>query len=293
MTEGICHTFQHTSSGAGLFYGWFEAMHTRLDLLLVGFPENEASALCRDMATEIRRIEKRLNRFDDESDVRQMNLNTFYDKCPADPELLGIFADALRYGQLTQQAFDIAIQTPGYQPGETYFLVDYACEAVVKLHPETIFDFGGYAKGYALQNSLAILQQAGVTTALVSFGNSSVCGVGSHPSGACWQIGVENPLRRGENMATLNLCDTSLSTSGNTPHNRGHIHAPQTGEAVTSNRIISVTGASPLECEVLSTALFATDTTHYEAILRHFSLSRVAMMDFSASGYILREILNP
>ena len=84
------------------------------------------TALCHDIAAEIRRIENRLNRFDEASDVWQINQNTFYDKCPADPELLGIFADALRYREMTGGAFDIAIQTPEYLPGESCFAVDPA-----------------------------------------------------------------------------------------------------------------------------------------------------------------------
>ena len=101
MGDAVSHTFRQMQNGTGLFYGWFEAMHSRFDLLTVGPTENEAAALCRDIAAEIRRIENRLNRFDEASDVWQINQNTFYDKCPADPELLGIFADALRYREMT------------------------------------------------------------------------------------------------------------------------------------------------------------------------------------------------
>ena len=158
MGDAVSHTFRQMQNGTGLFYGWFEAMHSRFDLLTVGPTENEAAALCHDIAAEIRRIENRLNRFDEASDVWQINQNTFYDKCPADPELLGIFADALRYREMTGGAFDIAIQTPEYLPGESCFAVDPACEAVVKLRPDAIFDFGGYGKGYALQQALGILR---------------------------------------------------------------------------------------------------------------------------------------
>ena len=222
MGDAVSHTFRQMQNGTGLFYGWFEAMHSRFDLLTVGPTENEAAALCHDIAAEIRRIENRLNRFDEASDVWQINQNTFYDKCPADPELLGIFADALRYREMTGGAFDIAIQTPEYLPGESCFAVDPACEAVVKLRPDAIFDFGGYGKGYALQQALGMLKNAGITTALVNFGNSSVCGIGCHPSGDSWQVGVENPLRRGENMTFFGLNDLCLSSSGNLPSNRGH-----------------------------------------------------------------------
>ena len=289
MGDAVSHTFRQMQNGTGLFYGWFEAMHSRFDLLTVGPTENEAAALCRDIAAEIRRIENRLNRFDEASDVWQINQNTFYDKCPADPELLGIFADALRYREMTGGAFDIAIQTPEYLPGESCFAVDPACEAVVKLRPDAIFDFGGYGKGYALQQALGMLKNAGITTALVKFGNSSVCGIGCHPSGDSWQVGVENPLRRGENMTFFGLNDLCLSSSGNLPSNRGHIRSPRTGKPVTDNRIVSVAAPSALDSEVLSTALFVADAAQRQTVLRHFALARVAEMDFTTAGHTTRE----
>ena len=73
MGDAVSHTFRQMQNGTGLFYGWFEAMHSRFDLLTVGPTENEAAALCRDIAAEIRRIENRLNRFDEASDVWQTN----------------------------------------------------------------------------------------------------------------------------------------------------------------------------------------------------------------------------
>lgn len=289
MENAVSHTFRRTPDGKGLFYGWFEAMHSRFDLLSVGPAENEAAALCRDIAGEIRRIESRLNRFDEASDVWQINQNVYYDKCPADPELLGIFADALRYREMTGGAFDIGIQTPEYHPGEPCFTVDPACEAIVKLRPNAVFDFGGYGKGYALQQALGLLKNAGIATALVNFGNSSVCGIGRHPSGGSWQVGVGNPLRRGDNMTFFDLNDLCLSSSGNLPSNCGHIRSPQTGEAVTDNRIVSVSASSALDSEVLSTALFVADPVQRQAVLQNFTLSRVAVMDFTVSGHTTRE----
>ena len=47
MGDAVSHTFRQMQNGTGLFYGWFEAMHSRFDLLTVGPTENEAAALCR------------------------------------------------------------------------------------------------------------------------------------------------------------------------------------------------------------------------------------------------------
>ena len=38
------YSFRVSAGGTALWYGWFEAMHTRMDLLLTGLPESEALA---------------------------------------------------------------------------------------------------------------------------------------------------------------------------------------------------------------------------------------------------------
>lgn len=290
----IDHTFRRTASGLGLYYGWFEAMHSRLDLLLAGVAEETADALASGLSDEVKRIEKRLNRFDPQSDLWDINESQSGEIYYTDGEMLGFFADASRYRQLTGGAFDIAVGTPGYDPRTDYYYVDAENGALVFNVPGAVFDFGGYAKGYALEKMVEAIRAAGVASGLVSFGNSSVYGIGGHPVQGPWQVGVEHPLRRGVSMTTVELRDGALSSSGNTPRHSGHILSPETGEGVAGRQVISVAGPSPLDCEVLSTALFAARTPEKrEAILGRFDLSRVVEMEYAESGtpgYSLREL---
>ena len=112
MAIQISHTFKHTPSGAGIYYGWFEAMHSRFDLLAIGIEEDLGEALCHKVAEETLRLEKRLNRFDEESDIWQLNHLDNYDRYAADPELIAIFSEALRYREMTAGAFDILVNIP-------------------------------------------------------------------------------------------------------------------------------------------------------------------------------------
>ena len=267
-------------------------MHTRMDLLLAGVSEAEAVALASDAARETGRIEKRLNRFDYRSDLWQINNQQYYGKCAADAEMRTLFAGALRYREQTLGAFDICIQTEGYRPETDYYTVDDQREEIVLNTACVTFDFGGYAKGYALERVCAMVKDAGVQSGLISFGNSSVCGIGTHPTGQMWQVGVENPLRVRESMTMVTLCDCALSSSGNTPRNRGHIRSARTGLSVEDDRVVSVAGDSALDCEVLSTALFTeTDRAQRERIFRNFRLRRVAEMTYSADGCSVNELL--
>ena len=290
MAVQISHTFKRTPSGAGIYYGWFEAMHSRFDLLAIGIEEELGETLCHKIAEETQRLEKRLNRFDEESDIWQINHLDNYNRYAADPELLAIFAEALRYREMTAGAFDIAIQTPEYHIEIPCFAIDAPCESIIKLKPDAIADFGGFGKGYALETARRILVEADVPSALLSFGNSSVCGIGLHPSGKKWQIGVENPMHRGTTMNLFDLQNESLSSSGNLPYNRGHIRSTRTGKPIETNRIVSVVSPSPLECEVLSTALFAADDEQQEAIRNNFPHLQATGMDFSSSGYTVQRL---
>lgn len=289
MKEGVFHTFRLQEGGRGVFYGWFEAMHSRFDLLLCDVDEPSASALCRRIADEMRRIGGRLNRFDESSDLRRFDEGPCGEYLCADAEMLAFFTDALRYRRSTEGAFDVCFRTPACDGATECFRVDASCDAVVKLVPQTVFDFGGYAKGYALERARTAVVSSGVEHALLSFGNSSVCAVGTHPSGHPWRVGVENPLRRGESMTTVALCDAALSSSGNTPRNRGHIRSTVAGRDVTDDRIVSVRGPSPLDCEVLSTALFAADDRQRTRILDNFPSVRATSITFSASGCSVTE----
>lgn len=276
----IDHTFRRTQAGTGLYYGWFEAMHTRLDLLLVGLDEKQAMAAVGELSGEVVRIQKRLDRFDRHSDLWDINNNRPQQIYHTDEEMLGFFTDALRYRSLTGGAFDIAIQTPGFNPATEYYFVDPENSAIVFNTPGAVFDFGGYAKGYALEKMVEGLRSNGVGQGLVSFGNSSVYAIGSHPANDYWRIGVEHPLRPGNNMAFFELRDSALSSSGNNLRNRGHIKSPSTGKEVADHKIISISGASALDCEVLSTALLAAQVQQ-QAMLANFSLQRVLEMDYS------------
>ncbi len=288
MNGPLSHTFRRLADGRGVFYGWFEAMHSRFDVLLCGADEAASSALCRRIADETDRIEGRLNRFDEASEAWRFN-RSGGGRLHADPETLAVFADAARYRERTDGAFDICVRTPDYTGEGDCYRVDPSCDAIEKTWPEAIVDFGGYAKGFALERARQCVVAAGVPSALLSFGNSSVCAVGSHPSGQPWQVGVENPLRRGECMTTVPLCDASLSSSGNTPRNRGHIRSVATGRDRTDDRVVSVWGPSPLDCEVLSTALFAATGEQRLRIFDNFPSVRARAMDFSASGCSVTE----
>ena len=172
MNGPLSHTFRRLADGRGVFYGWFEAMHSRFDVLLCGADEAASAALCRRIADETDRIEGRLNRFDEASEAWRLN-RSGGGRLHADPETLAVFADAARYRERTDGAFDICVRTPDYTGEGDCYRVDPSCDAIEKIRPEAVVDFGGgYAKGFALERARQCVVAAGVPSALLSFGNS-------------------------------------------------------------------------------------------------------------------------
>ena len=76
-------------------------------------------------------------------------------------------------------------------------------------------DPGGIGKGYAIDQMVHVLKEAGITSALLSGGGSSIYGLGSPPGGDGWKVQIKNPKSPGKIVEELELRDESMSTSGN------------------------------------------------------------------------------
>jgi thiamine biosynthesis lipoprotein len=126
-------------------------------------------------------------------------------------------------------------------------------------------DFGGAAKGLALDRARDALRSRGaVTAALISAGSTTVT-LGTKPNGEPWRIGVEDPREPGRVRAVASWTgDGALSTSGDYQQYferdgvwYHHILDPRTGLPAGGVRSLTVAGRlSGLESDIWSTALF-------------------------------------
>ncbi|MFM8804937.1 MAG: FAD:protein FMN transferase, partial [Planctomycetia bacterium] len=126
---------------------------------------------------------------------------------------------------------------------------------------------GAIGKGFAIDRVLDRLRGRGVASCLVHGGSSSVRAIGAQgfpaPGRRGWPVGVRHPLRPGRRLATVQLDDRALGTSGSGTQffidrgrRLGHILDPRTGvpaEGVLSATVIAPTAA---EADSLSTALY-------------------------------------
>lgn len=106
-------------------------------------------------------------------------------------------------------------------------------------------DFGGYAKGWSLDDAAAILRQRGVENALIDVGGN-VLAMGSK-GGTPWQVGIQDPRKAGA-LATLDLRDgEAIGTSGDYRRffeSNGvrycHILDPRTGFPATQSESVTI-----------------------------------------------------
>ena len=237
------------ADGGSLVYVWFEAMHTRIDLVLWdrSIATEGVKAACAEIETEVRRIEKLGNCFDAESELSAINFAPSGTPILISEEMSEILSKCIDYNQSTGGYFDVTAMS-----GRKTKSVDNLSlngQTVTRRQEDVKINLSGFLKGYALDKAVGILSKAGISNALLNFGNSSVYALGNHPQGEGWV--VETAI--GERFHLKNSC---LTTSGNANEKRRHIIDPLTGNIVEGTGMVSVTTSTAEEGEVQSTVLF-------------------------------------
>lgn len=177
---------------------------------------------------------------------------------PIDDELLlGALRVAGELHALTLGLFDVTAGS--YPRGWTALHFDFALARVTADAP-VAFDFGGVGKGLALDRAAAALRRMGVSSAMLSLGESSILALGTHPLGPSWPIAIPHPLRPDAFLVELEIADAAVSISSTVgAAARAALRSPSlrpaTGAAVTQPLTTVAVDKSGARAEALSTAL--------------------------------------
>ena len=200
------------------------------------------------------------------------------------PDTADLLSRALELCELTGGALDItaypAVKAWGFTTGSyrvpggeeleqlaaniDYTRLELDPEAGTARLPQGMeLDLGAVAKGYAGGLLTAQLEQAGVDSALLDLGQSTIQTVGSKPDGSPWRIGIQDPA--GESyLGVVELSGQAMGTSGGYQRcfeengvRYWHILDPDTAAPARSGlSSVTVVGPDCLVCDGLSTALF-------------------------------------
>jgi len=223
-------------------------MGTAMEFVCVGAPETIIRPLWEEFRSELIRLDTMLNRFNADSEVSKVNR----EEVPAGKKMQMLVDICSRYREKTEGLFDIC-REGGY-------------------------DFGGFAKGYALKVPKDMLVRASVGTAFADFGRSSMLALGHHPCGESWKVELVNPYD-GSQIKLVDLVDCSMSSSGNLPGYEGHIVNPLNGRACKDRTMSVVTSPDPLDAEVLSTVLMIADEQQLKIIEKNFPDARMDIFE--------------
>lgn len=149
-------------------------------------------------------------------------------------------------------------------------LVDYreiqlnASAGTVEVPAGAKLSFGAVGKGYAGDQVLEVLRDAGVESALINLGGN-VQLLGAKPDGAPWKVAIQAPDDPNAVVGVLEVTDCAVITAGSYERyfedekgNRyWHIMDPSTGKPARSGLLsATVVGPEGAVCDGLSTALF-------------------------------------
>jgi thiamine biosynthesis lipoprotein len=230
---------------------------------------------------EMHRIDRAMSPFKPDSELSLINREAARRAVPVSEEMFSLIARSLEFSKLSGGAFDITFAGAGnlydYRRGTapTEAALQQACAAIgyqyLQLDPAArsvrfaregmSIDLGGFAKGHAVDNGIAILRRMGIAHAIVSAGGDSH--VLGDRRGRPWSIAVRDPRRADEVVAVLPLVDTAISTSGDYERyferdglRFHHVLDPKTGKSPESIRSVTILAEDGLTTEGLSKSVF-------------------------------------
>ncbi|MBN1589081.1 MAG: FAD:protein FMN transferase [Pirellulales bacterium] len=139
--------------------------------------------------------------------------------------------------------------------------IDPRQKTVTLLKSDMRLDFGGIAKGYAIDAALEVLRRRGITRALVEAGGD--IGLGDPPPGRSgWRIAIARLENDGPPSRFVVLANAAIAVSGDTwqyveiaGQRYSHIIDPRTGIALTDHSSVTVIAPNAMTADALASAV--------------------------------------
>jgi thiamine biosynthesis lipoprotein len=275
------------------------AMATRFEVVLHGDDPVALRAAGDEALAEVERLEGRLSLYRQDSEIAHLNSRAALEPVRVSPDVFRLLQLAGRLASETDGAFDVTIAPlvrcwgfmgdTGSRPdpaalaaarattGMRHFHLNAEDRSVAFDREGVMLDLGAIGKGWAVEQAADILREAGVTSALIHGGTSTVYAIGHPPDAESWNVAIEQPLQPPSSpakpAAVIPLRDESLSVSavwgksftaeGTT---FGHVLDPRSGRPADLAVLAAVAGSSATETDALSTALLVLGEAGHDRI---------------------------
>ena len=269
--------------GAGA--GWYRReeaiMGTSVEVELHAASRADAEVAIAAVMSEMHRIDATMSPHKVTSELSIVNAHAADGPVTVSEGMFGLLSRATAFSKLSGGAFDITFASAGnlydYRAGVApdasalgdvlplidwrHVLLDQNARSVRFARRGVRIDLGGFAKGHAVDNSIAILRRLGIAHAMVAAGGDShVMGSrGDRP----WTVAIRDPRRDGAVVAVLPLEDVSISTSGDYERfferdgvRCHHLLDPRTGRSPDGVRSVTIIADDGLTTEAFSKTVF-------------------------------------
>lgn len=279
----------------------------------------KAEQAVKSVKAELCRLEKKLSRFVQDSEVSRINQFAGKASVAISSETCEILSNAIRVAEISHGLFDITISPlvdlwdyknsfdvpEQVKIQSTLALVNFRdlllnpMEKTAALRKEgQSIDLGGIGKGYASDHCIKVLKDNGISSAFINIGGN-VSTLGYKPDGSPWSVGIRHPRQEYGLLGTVRVTGKAVVTSGDYERyfidlggNRWHhILNTVTGYPTDSGLIsVSVIYDSAVIGDALSTAIFAGGIEKGLEYLAHFPGAEAILVDKLQHVYITQGI---
>jgi FAD:protein FMN transferase len=276
---------------------WSWAMGQPVHLQLFAANESVGYEAAEAALAELWRVEHALSRFDDSSDLSELNRHAGRPALRVGMDLAEALGAAVGFERETVGAFNPSVEPLMRAWG---FHAKRTCEPsaaeiaaarrvveatrivlqgdrVLLPSRESRLDLGGIGVGYGLDRAVAVLRRRGVRRAFLDISGDCYA-LGAPPGETGWLVDIVDPRPGRRVLASTRLRDAALATSSNSVSVvrygravRGHVMDPATGWPAEGLMQVSVVARTGIEADALSTAMLVSGTAT-PGVLRSFTI---------------------
>ena len=272
------------SNSQNVYKQTLKLMGSRFDISVVAENETIGNEYINIATKEIKRIEKLISSWDENSQTSLINKNAGIASVKVDEELFQLIQRSLKISKLTHGAFDISyasmdrvwkfdgsmkemppiesITRSVERVGYSNIILDKNDQSVFLKLKGMKIGFGGIGKGYAADRAKELLQKRGVKAGIIN-ASGDLNAWGKQPDGKDWMVAIVNPLNKEKVFSWLPVENSAVVTSGNyekyvklNGELYSHIIDPRTGYPSKGILSISILTKSAEFADALATSVF-------------------------------------
>lgn len=259
-------------------------MGNNFTITVVAENEEIANANIELAIEEIRRIEKLLTTYKEDSQTNLINENAGIKPVKVDAEVFNLIERSIGISRITQGAFDISYgsidkslwnfdktmtRLPDAETAlKMVHLIDYR-NIILNKENTTVFlkekgmriGFGGIGKGYAAEMAKQVLLKNNIQSGIIN-ASGDLSAWGLQPNGKKWTIGVADPDSPNAAFSYTEVSNKAVATSGNyekfaiiNGKKYSHTIDPKTGLPITGIKSVTIIASNAEFADAMATPI--------------------------------------